>query len=255
VFYPLDSRTGKTSRTAIVEFPSPDVVDVFYQLTKGRLKIENDEFVMEKSLNGEEWSCHSCNVSNFGSRVRCRGCGSRKPATRQLCGLGTSSISTEWEEQVSKRIKAEEILQMCPALQPFNELYIDAGREWLFNPDTLIWYSYTEKEYYRLHDEEQMLIRVDKTGNFCFHMNERRPLPKNIGDAACSKQSASSTPSRRSIPVNRFPDQALNIPGPVMQSIICALCKRKFRSLEALRKHENLSELHRGNLSKLANLE
>lgn len=165
-----------------------------------------------------------------------------------------SPENADWSAQVSVREQAESILAACPALEPYNNFYTDREREWIFDPETLYWFNYKTESHYLMNVDSQTLAKVDrKTGKLCH--DETLPLPKNESSSSIQVSGNKTDSEDKAAPVEQenADDKLLltpSIPGPVVVASVCYLCQRKFASVEALKKHETLSDLHKANLAR-----
>lgn len=225
--------------------------------TKGVLKIDGGHFPLVYSQRSDtvtqqtDWSCVRCQFLNYSRRNSCKVCGIPRDAL-------IPAKDSDNHHTVSIKDAAMRTLQLCPGLVPDGEKYYtdDQDRQWLFDPDTLYWYNKRRKAYYRVvPDDETILRRVDDKGVFVDSKDV--PLP------------ARTIPHRPSISEERDPQperkrraDTINEIFPLTKKVVvvnpsefttCFICSRTFDSVHALRKHENLSELHRDNLRKRDN--
>ena len=167
----------------------------------------------------------------------------------------SSAGDADWSTQVSIKQEAQAILMSCPALEPYNKYYTDRSREWLFDPETLYWYNYKTRSHYLLQLESQALVKVDKsTGDLCFQdsraLPEYKPLVKESLETVLDSQLSDKASKDRDTSTRHTIPQS--VPGPVSISSVCYVCQRRFPSVEALRKHEMHSDLHKSNVANQA---
>ena len=163
---------------------------------------------------------------------------------------GLTLHDTQLRVQLEMKQKAEEVLMLCPGLVLSGQYYTDNEKLWLFDPSNLYWFHTERKQYFGMTEDKE-LVPVDAEGKVMD--GERYPLPGLVCLASRVDESQAQKIKSMSLTHHVVLDEPSQLPEPIIrigQGIVCTLCQRKFSSLEALRKHENLSQLHRSNLNR-----
>jgi len=150
---------------------------------------------------------------------------------------------------------------MCPGPVPYGKYYTEMPEKiWLFDPETLYWFNQINRAYYRLVQEEETvrcIRRVDSLGAFMDPSSEdfEYPLPGTTAPPSGPLEPPNISigghkkTSKGALARSTLPDTSQVIVVNEQADVICEICDRRFPSLEALRRHENLSELHAKNLA------
>lgn len=223
------------------------------EVTKGVLRIHGGHFPISYSRKADtsdhstDWTCLRCQFVNFSKRDACKICGVPKNAN-----IPVDDSRIKYLREATMRT-----LELCPGLVPESDKYYtdDQDRLWLFDPDTLYWYNKRQQAYYRQSPEnETALRRVDDKGAFLNSKDIPLPARKlstrdhrthDIRDGSPVRKRQRAEMASEHVPLT---EEAVVINPSELTT--CLLCSRSFSSVEALKKHENLSELHRDNLRK-----
>lgn len=242
-----------------MDFPHEDAAIKFMEYTKAVLRIADGHFPLcyaqkrdEALPSKTDWLCLRCQFMNFSRRESCKSCGvPRDVGCHRPDNKSQASRATSIDEQAFR------VLQLCPGLVPDGEKYYtdDPDRIWLFDPQTLYWYNKRLNAYFRESDTNETCIRrVDEKGRFIDSSGDV-PLPART--IPIRTDTRDEPVDHQSVKKQRHEQLSSAIPlGEKVvvvnpsESTTCLLCSRKFDSVEALKKHENLSDLHRENLRK-----
>lgn len=265
---PLDKKTGQLRGFAFIEFPHVDAAKQFIKTTQGVLRIRDGKFPVSFSIKSDEskpkcssdWPCHRCDFMNFAHRNLCKRCGFQRIEGTNHSSESNNDLSARIDEKVAR------VLELCPGLIPDGSKFYtdDPDRLWLFDPQTLYWFEKDSLCYYRQSDDSETLLRkVDKRGHFVCDTKDiplpARTIPVRGGfvDAERLKPHESNQEKEKGpgeSPPTHYEENLgrVSFVNPV-ESTVCTVCARKFESVAALRRHENLSDLHRRNIEQTNN--